>query len=114
MDLPHAAEPRAPIMGVRRAYKRLGTLSIRELLIIFYFLLGLGAGWLLGFLWEVHRVSKLILLALSVLAVGFTLFNFSEFAASFNVWPLQLSQFVGIILGDTAGKRMGKGVKTIE
>jgi len=75
-------------------------------LIVPYFLVGMVSGFVLSFLWEIHRIGKLIMIVLCVASVGYALLNASELIAGLNVWHIELPQFIGIIVGNTASKRI--------
>jgi len=75
-------------------------------LIVHYFLVGMRSGFVLSLLWEINRIGKLIMIVLCVASVGYTLLNASELIAGLNVWYVELSQFVGIVVGSTASKRI--------
>lgn len=80
-------------------------------LIVPYFLLGLWAGCILGFLWRIHRIGQLIMIVLCAISVGFALLNTSEFIAGLDIWYIQISQFVGIMVGNTAGRWIADEVR---
>ncbi len=75
-------------------------------LIVPYFLVGMGFGFVLSFIWKIHRIGKLIMIVLSIVSVGFALSNTGEFIAGLNVWYVELSQFVGIVVGSEACNRI--------
>lgn len=76
------------------------------LMVAVHFLVGAVASCIFDFLWDLHWFGKMFLLAICATAVGVVLFDISGFIASLDVWYLELSQLIGIVMGPRIVKWM--------
>ena len=77
-----------------------------------WLLQGIAFGAVFGFLWDIHKVGKVIIVALLFVAVGFISFYPGEFVASFDPWPYELANFIGIMFGSWIGRTMANEIKS--
>lgn len=69
------------------------------LIVVVHFLVGAVASCILHFLWDFHRLSKMLVTVACAATVVIVLSDVGGFAASFSAWYFELSQFLGIVIG---------------
>lgn len=76
-----------------------------------WFFKGMAFGIAFGFTWNVHKYGKIIMVALVFVSVGVISFYPGEFVASFDPWPYELANFIGLIFGNIIGRWIVDDIK---
>ena len=62
-------------------------------------------------MWNIHKATKAILIALGLFAAGYAWINPTSYIGAFNTWDIELINIIGMILGMPLGEGIVEELK---